>query len=425
MRNGYLCALAALVAVTGVVRAANDAIVPGVPLSSDLAPGDYRAGLKSPPITVAADEPAEAPPKQPAPKTAEPAAPAPKTAEPATDAFSEHCCQPCGERMWADAEYLLWWVKDGNIPIPMVLSASPSATAFGVGLPGNTVLFGPSSIDYGSFSGARAALGVWLDSDQRIGVDVGGFFLQTRQVHLFNTAQGANSLSSLGFSFVDAGQEIGEVFGGPATGTGAAITIDSSSRLYSVELNARTRLTRGGRFRLDGLVGFRWIELREDLSIFADQTDSAGNVLDSFVDQFQARNNFYGGQVGADLAYNFGRWGVSACGKIALGDMHQEVDTNGSNNNGSGFGEPGGIYTFTTNIGRQSHDQFGVVPEARCGAFFDITHNLSVRVGYTFLYLNSVVRPGDQIDRSLIPQPQFNKTDYWAQGVDFGIAIRY
>jgi hypothetical protein len=412
MRNGFLTALAVLAATACLARAAND---PPAPLNTSLTPTDNRAGIKAPPVLAAAEAPAEQPAKQPVPAPA-----APAHAEPATDAFNHHCCEPCGERLWADAEYLLWWVKDGNFPVPAVLSTTPG-NIIGAGLPGNTVLFGPSNIDYGDFSGGRAALGVWLDSDQRIGIDVGGLFLQTRQVNLFNTAQSINAVNTLSFSFVTTGGiETGSAFAGGGTGNGGTISIDSSSRLYSAELNARTRLGRGDHLRLDALVGFRWLQLREDVTIFAAQTDDTGVATASFNDQFQTRNNFYGGQLGVDGAYSFGRWGVCATGKIALGNMHEEVVISGATDS-----TPGGIFTDATNIGRQNRDEITVVPEVRCGAFFNITQNVSLKAGYTFLYIDSVVRPGDQIDRSVTPQPLFNKTTYWAQGIDLGVALRY
>jgi hypothetical protein len=62
-----------------------------------------------------------------------------------------------------------------------------------------------------------------------------------------------------------------------------------------------------------------------------------------------------------------------------------------------------------------------------------------VSTGYTFIYFSQVARPGDQIDRNLnltqlggaplvgAPLPQFPwvKTDFWAQGVNFGATMRF
>jgi hypothetical protein len=66
-------------------------------------------------------------------------------------------------------------------------------------------------------------------------------------------------------------------------------------------------------------------------------------------------------------------------------------------------------------------------------------------VGYDFLYLSDVARPGDQVDRVINPtqgpaftnnpnsvltgpaRPTFpgRSTDFWAHGLSFGVELRY
>ena len=67
---------------------------------------------------------------------------------------------------------------------------------------------------------------------------------------------------------------------------------------------------------------------------------------------------------------------------------------------------------------------------------------MSFRLGYTFLYLSNVLRPGNQISRvaspTLVPTDasygmggpnlpgnQFHMSSYWAQGVNFGTEYRF
>jgi hypothetical protein len=57
---------------------------------------------------------------------------------------------------------------------------------------------------------------------------------------------------------------------------------------------------------------------------------------------------------------------------------------------------------------------------------------VTATVGYTFLYISSVVRPSDQIDRSVNIAPpntrpafSFHATDFWTQGVNLGLEIRF
>ena len=71
------------------------------------------------------------------------------------------------------------------------------------------------------------------------------------------------------------------------------------------------------------------------------------------------------------------------------------------------------------------------------------TSNLTAFAGYSFLYLSSVARPGDQIDRSVNPTliptnpsfgvpfgpprpaPIFNHTDFHAHGVNLGLGLAF
>jgi hypothetical protein len=66
-----------------------------------------------------------------------------------------------------------------------------------------------------------------------------------------------------------------------------------------------------------------------------------------------------------------------------------------------------------------------------------------VYAGYNFLYWNNVIRPGDQIDRTVDvtfvpnppagvpasgqnrPQPLFRQSDLWVNGIQFGAELRW
>jgi hypothetical protein len=71
-----------------------------------------------------------------------------------------------------------------------------------------------------------------------------------------------------------------------------------------------------------------------------------------------------------------------------------------------------------------------------------VTPNVQVYAGYNFLYWSNVIRPGDQIDRTVDltfvpnappvppsgqnrPAPTFGQSDFWAQGVQFGVQFRW
>jgi hypothetical protein len=73
-----------------------------------------------------------------------------------------------------------------------------------------------------------------------------------------------------------------------------------------------------------------------------------------------------------------------------------------------------------------------------------VTPQVKLLLGYTFLYVSDVARPGDQVDRvvnrTTLPSSQafnpfaggparpsfsFTGSDFWSQGVSFGIGLRF
>jgi hypothetical protein len=105
---------------------------------------------------------------------------------------------------------------------------------------------------------------------------------------------------------------------------------------------------------------------------------------------------------------------------------------------------PGGLYSQPSNLGRITHDQFGVIPELQAKINYQIFPNTYLFAAYNFLYWNQVVRPGNQINPNLNlsqsavfggtggvlagpsqPAPSFSRSDFWAQGVSIGIEFRY
>ena len=168
-------------------------------------------------------------------------------------------------------------------------------------------------------------------------------------------------------------------------------------------------------------------------------------------DRFGATNNFYGAQFGAKARYDSDRWFATGIFKLGLGAMVQSVDISGSlatddfTDNGSIQTFSGGYFALPTNIGSHSRTVFAVLPELQLNVGYRITPTASIFLGYSFLYTNSVARPGNQMNRNINPtqsvsyvgeppvslqgpaQPTFgfNSSSFWAQGVNAGLGIRF
>jgi Putative beta barrel porin-7 (BBP7) len=359
---------------------------------------------------------------------------------------------------WADPEYLLWSVKKADVPVPLVATNAlngPLQTSPPM------ILFGDNKIDYGTYSGGRLMLGTWFDPRDIFGVEIGGFLLEERKFH-FSVASDPQDNPILGIPFFDAtrGFENLAVISFPGLSTGR-IDIESSSRLFGGEANARLNYVSGENLRVDVVTGFRYLGLDEDLMITTQNSPVPGkgialggvaffgNAIITTIDHFVTRSDFYGGQIGTEIEYRCGPVFLNVAGKLGLGDTHETVIVTGVSNLSSGPSQvlktfQGGILALPSNIGQVNDDSFTVVPEVDVKLGYQFNRNISAFVGYTFLYWSDVVRPADQINRVINgeqvpsfvqfggalpthpePIPNLTRTDFWAQGVSFGMRLEF
>jgi len=359
-------------------------------------------------------------------------------------------CGPEG-RFWGSAEYLLWWFEGSRVP-PFVTSGPPASNGI-LGAPGTTVLFGGSRLEEDPHSGGRFTLGYWLNECQTIGIDGGYFFLGSRAEQFTAGASGLPGSRVLSRPIVNAitGGETAEIVASPGAVAGN-IHVSSSSRLEGAGVNGVANLCCTCRSRVDLLAGFRYLELREgigiieNLAVNPDVPTIGGSGL-AVADQFDTRNRFYGGQLGLRGEYRWRNTFVNMIGSVALGSMHEEIDIRGSTVITPSGSTPtalaGGVLALPTNSGHFSRDKFAVVPQIDINVGYQMTRHLRAFVGYSFLYASNVVRPGDVIDRTVnltqIPsnlgpgslmgpaRPALfvRDTEFWAQGMNFGLEFRY
>ena len=90
----------------------------------------------------------------------------------------------------------------------------------------------------------------------------------------------------------------------------------------------------------------------------------------------QARNQFYGGQIGAEGEYTRGRWFVDLPGKFALGDNHETAAINGTTTQsflGMKSTVQSGPFALPSNIGHYNKDTVSFVPEVGIDIGYQIT----------------------------------------------------
>ncbi len=382
-------------------------------------------------------------------------------------------------RFWVKPEYLFWSTKSEHIP-PLFTTGNPAnvetidvngkpVTLLRAGFldqPDTKVLYGGTGINGDLRSGFRLTAGFWYDaddheSDHDEGLEFSGFVLGNR-----SSSFAANSTQypviTRPFYNVNLGREFAEIVASPGISTGN-VSSSAPSNFWGLEVNEKCNLCCDCSGRTDVFAGFRYLNLKEGLTInenimgnpmSADPTFSGDNI--SSFDRFTTQNQFYGAQIGVATERNWGSWSLDGKFKLGLGDTHQQVNISGvqvvvDRATGASQASLGGLYTapanaatgYPGNIGQFNRDRFSFVPELDLAIAYHLNPNWKVFVGYNFLYWSDVVRPGDQIDRVIDvanvprlnfglpatgqyhPAVLFKSSDFWAQGVNFGVEWKF
>ncbi|MCA9211529.1 MAG: BBP7 family outer membrane beta-barrel protein, partial [Planctomycetales bacterium] len=263
------------------------------------------------------------------------------------------------------------------------------------------------------------------------------------------------------------GQNDSEIVAYPGIVTGSML-VDTNSRMFSVSPRARYNLCCSDFYanpadactlpngcggvacpqqvsqRWDLLLGYRYTNLDETLHTRELLTSNDNGVATTFdlQDTFQTENDFHGFEIGLEWDRYRGPWSLEWIGRVALGNNRESVTINGSTTssaNGVEFSDPGGLLALSSNIGSYENNTFATIPEMDVTLGYRIGPSLNFTLGYTLIYWNNVVRPGDQIDTSINPnlippvqaggdnRPAFtlNETNIWAQGLSFGLDYRW
>jgi hypothetical protein len=369
------------------------------------------------------------------------------------------------DRFWATIDYNIAFIRPMKLNTPLVTTGAttePNGALVpfpgALGEPTTAVLFG-SPVDFGMFNGIRAELGAYLDCDQILSVDWAGQWLYPKHVRFATASDAAgNPLIARPEFNVITGTETSAVYAEPGVFAGSS-AVDVRSEMFGTEANFRLNVndaetgTHG-----DVLLGFRYLRLQERLSVvdqFQPLIDGVvafngadvppGNSLGDF-DSFQSTNDFYGMQLGGRLCWSSCWCFLSVFGKIALGVTEEQVDINGSTTLFTPGGTTvarGGFLALPSNIGHYDRTVFAFVPEGGLNVGVRLTPHLLLTAGYSFLYWDKIVRPGDVISRAVNPTavptslafgaatgptaPVFHFSDepFWVHSLNFGLNFHY
>jgi hypothetical protein len=345
------------------------------------------------------------------------------------------------------AEALLWWLKSSPAPTPLVSDRALDE-------PGARIFLGGESLDSNPRPGVRVSAGYALSD--RWGIEGSVFYLTSSTTSRATSSSGLPGSIDLGVPFFDPtepGESLTAISRSGEDPYAGFASEKLRTKFVGAELHGSMKLAATSQWRVDALGGFRYLRLRETYTFETSSPFIPPGPADVWVtkDEFDATNSFYGPQVGVRARADWGPLFLSGVVKVGFGAIVQSVDVSGSliTNDFNDFGAPqtfaGGYFAQPTNIGEHRRTVFGVVPEAGLNAGWRLTPNIALVAGYTFLYVNKVARPGNQIDRVINPtgrpaitgEPpapftgparpafKFNNSDFWAQGINVGLSFSF
>jgi hypothetical protein len=344
--------------------------------------------------------------------------------------------------------------KGTNTALVQTVSPADANVAIQTGqLPPNATadLFGDGGTDPGAFSGARATLGVWLDQCSNWGAEV-------VYTEIFRQSDGFNIVSPgipvIGRNFIDVSDNRSAFlrYTNPNGSQQGFISVAAPTEAYGGEFNVRYAGCTIFADRTEYISGFRYFNLREALSIdsgsrFLSPAGAVTAMFDSS-EMFRTRNEFYGGQSGIESHFYRGCWTLDLCGKIAFGNVHQDVSIQG----GTLATQPGAppqffpnqslLFVQPTNAGQYDRNIFAVMPEFILRLGYQLSEKVRATIGYDVFGISNVALPGSAIDArvnpnntqfivrgapSTLPNPVFTfvGNTWWAQGLTAGIVVNY
>lgn len=323
------------------------------------------------------------------------------------------------ERWWVRADYLMWWVQGNRLP--------PLVTTGVLGRPGTTILFGDESVDDELRHGVRLTLGGWLDECQTWGLEGHYSYLGDASGGYQATGSDQPLLARPFFNGSLGGIPDAQWVALPGLVTGR-IGIDTSSDVNSTGLLLRRTWLQNCQGQVTILGGYRYFRFRERLTIDQDLLAFDTIAIQSR-DEFAVQNDFHGAELGLAAEMQRGRWSLDALTKLGVGGVHQRLDIGGRTQTSLPPSvQPSGLLAQATNIGHYSDTEFAFLPELGVNVGYSVTSSLSLRAGYSLLWLTDALRTGDQIDLDiggpLHPQAGMDTTSLCVQGINLGVEWR-
>jgi len=379
---------------------------------------------------------------------------------------------PCGppEWLWGQVSALAWWTK--GMPLPELVTTSPTGTpqaqAGVIGAEGTEVLFGDRDYFTEARLGGQFRIGGWLGQRRWVGLELDYTGLEDERAEFLAASVGDQILArpffNVGTNTLTSDSAL-VAYPNLIAGT-IYIEADSQFQMAGAHLitnilcnfgaQCNGRAEGGGcssGLRVDLLGGYRYIGLDEGVlireTLVTTVTPRTGFQA---YDQFTVNNDFHGGELGLSAKYRGNRWWTEGLLEVALGRTQAQTRIAGQTllivppdaEDGDATVMTGDLLALTTNIGQYSTKSFAWAPQIAVTFGYQLSPQLSVKAGYSGVFLSRVLRPDGVIDLGVnemyIPDPTepdlaptgparpaaaFNETTYWAHGFNLGLDYRW
>jgi hypothetical protein len=321
---------------------------------------------------------------------------------------------------WVSVDYMMF--RQPGMETPALVTNSRTL------LPGSVLYGGDNDILSDRLDGIRARFGWWFVNRPNLGIE-GEYLTSGDNTETFTRVSNGSAGTFLYrpfFNVVTGANDVSIVAQQGTNTPSGSVRVDSSSEFQGVAVrfkrflccssSSACSILRGGEVpvqsRLEATLGWRYYQLDEALRISETKTQQVGvprtfNITDSF----ETLNQFNGVELGVNWQGRRGYWTLDTLMRVSIGNIRQRVDIMGQTlvdaavlGNFAG-GNPGGVLAVEPNASGSPYirDELGISPELGAALKYQLTQRLELKVGYSFMYLSNVVRPGEQIDFDVDP----------------------
>ena len=215
------------------------------------------------------------------------------------------------------------------------------------------------------------------------------------------------------------------------------VIIRNSVTTWSVELMYihRSKQRHHGGF-LEWFAGVRYMEFDENFNVDATgipvveaEPNELGNILADSNWYTQADNHIVGPQAGLRWFRKRGRWMLSTEGRFFAGYNSQTIRQRGVL--GSKLTPPGGLFepavmgpTYFTSV--RHFDEWSPCAELRAELRFQVTRAISLRAGWTGIWVDGIARPSNMINYEVAYMGingNGNRQDVFINGLTLGVDV--